>query len=417
MDRPQADARVWRAMYALIVLLVLVAFFLSVRAVLNPFVLFLLFLLLAAPFRGTRAYVNLVVASALLVLLWLLTTLGSLLAPFFLALGLAYVLYPLVRKLERGRVTRGPAIALLSLPIIAGLALAIFFGVPALARQLADFIAGVPAALQAVTEWAERMQFRLARAEWAYVDEAAIVDRLRSIQPDAVIQYLQARQAEIARRVWGAVVGAGKGVSFALTILGYLFLTPILTFYLLRDWERITASVVDLVPGVSRGRVVAFFREYDRLLSGYLRGTMLQSCITGSLTFIGLLIAGIPYALLLGVMAAVFNIIPYLGLILTLIPALIVALFTGNVLASLLKVLAVFLVVQALDGAVVGPRIVGGSVGLHPVVVILALAVAGFFWGFVGLLLAVPLAVLFKLLLGVALARYRSSTTYGPQDA
>jgi predicted PurR-regulated permease PerM len=417
MDGPPADPRAWRAVHALVLVVVVIAFGMSVRAILNPLVLFLLFLLLAAPFRGTRSYPGMVAASALLLLLWLLTTLGSLLAPFFLALGLAYVLYPVVRRVERGRVTRGPAIALLSLPVLAGIALALFLGVPALARQTAEFVAGIPAALQSVVGWAERMQLELARRDWAYLDERALLDRLRSIQPEAVIAYLQARQAEIARQAWAAVMGAGRGLGFVLTLVGYLFLTPILTFYLLRDWERITTNLAELVPGVSRPRVVAFFREYDRLLAGYLRGTLVQSSIIGSLTALGLWVTGIPYSLLLGLMAAVFNIIPYLGLVLTLIPALIVALFTGNVLLSLVKVLGVFAVVQALDGAVIGPRVVGGSVGLHPVWVILALSVAGFFWGFLGLLLAVPLAVLLKLLLAVALARYRGSSVFQADGA
>lgn len=417
MERSQADSRVWRAIYALIVVIVLVAFLASIRAILNPFILFLLFLLLAAPFAGSRTHVNLVIASSLLVLLWLLTTLGSLLAPFFLALGLAYVLYPVVRRIERGRITRGPAIAILSLPIIAALTLAVVFGVPALGRQAAEFAAGIPAALQAVVAWAERMQLELARRDWPLVDESMVLERIQSIRPEMVLAQLEARQAEIGQRAWAAVVGAGRGLGFALTILSYLFLTPILAFYLLRDWERITANVADLVPGVSRPRVVAFFQRYDQLLAGYLRGTLIQSAIIGALTTVGLWAMGIPFALLLGVTAAVFNIIPFIGLILTLIPALAVALFTANVGASLLKVLIVFAVVQALDGAVVGPKVVGGSVGLHPVWVILALAVAGFFWGFVGLLLAVPLAVLVKLLLEVALTRYRGSTVFHRADA
>lgn len=416
MERSRADSRIWRAIYALIVVVVLVAFLASVRAILNPFILFLLFLLLASPFSGTRSYVNLVIASALLVLLWLLSTLGSLLAPFFLALGLAYVLYPVVRRIERRNVGRGPAIAILSLPIIALIALAVVFGVPALAAQTADFVAGVPDALQSVVAWAERAQLQLAR-RYPFVAESGLLERIRSIRPETVLAELEARQAEIARRVWGAVMGAGRGLSFALTILGYLFLTPILAFYLLRDWERIATNLAELVPGVSRPRVVAFLQRYDGLLSGYLRGTLIQSAIIGTLTTVGLWAMGIPFALLLGVMAAVFNIIPYLGLVLTLIPALVVALFTGNVLASLAKVLIVFAVVQALDGAVIGPRILGGSVGLHPVWVILALSVAGFFWGFVGLLLAVPLAVLVKLLLEVALTRYRASSMFQATDA
>ncbi len=127
------------------------------------------------------------------------------------------------------------------------------------------------------------------------------------------------------------------------------------------------------------------------------------------LTWLGYLALGIPYALLLGVIAAVFNLIPYVGLILSVVPAIVIALFTANVLASLGKVLGVFLVVQLLDGSVIGPKLLGDAVGLHPVWVILALSISGYFFGFVGLLIAVPLAVLVKLLLVSALTRYRGS--------
>ncbi len=134
--------------------------------------------------------------------------------------------------------------------------------------------------------------------------------------------------------------------------------------------------------------------------------------MVGVLAGLGFWLLNFPYALLLGVVAGVFNVVPYLGLIASLIPALLIALFSGAILLSLGKIALVFVVVQLLDGTVIGPRIVGESVGLHPVWVILALAVAGFFAGFVGLLMAIPLAVLVKLLLRMALARYESSQLF-----
>ena len=208
------------------------------------------------------------------------------------------------------------------------------------------------------------------------------------------------------------ILGAGRGLSTVLTILGYLVLTPILSFYLLRDYDGIVARLSSLIPRANAPKILEFGREYDRLLSRYLRGQLLAAAVVGVITGLGFWIVGFPYALLLGVVAGVFNIVPYLGLIVSLIPALLIAVFSGAILLSLGKIAVVFAVVQLLDGAVIGPRIVGESVGLHPVWVILALAVASFFWGFVGLLLAIPLAVLIKLLIHAALARYQSSRLY-----
>jgi predicted PurR-regulated permease PerM len=157
---------------------------------------------------------------------------------------------------------------------------------------------------------------------------------------------------------------------------------------------------------------VAFTTEYDRLLASYMRGQLIAAAAVGVLTWLGFMLLGFPYALLLGVVAGVFNVVPYMGLVASLIPALIIAIFSNDILWSLGKIGIVFAVVQVLDSAVLGPKIVGESVGLHPVWVILALSVFGFFLGFLGLLIAVPLAVLIKLLVHHGMARYRSSALF-----
>jgi predicted PurR-regulated permease PerM len=235
---------------------------------------------------------------------------------------------------------------------------------------------------------------------------------MKSIQPEAVMAWMQQRQEVLANGIWRGVLGLGRGLGTVLTLLGYVFLTPILTFYLLRDWLTIVARLRDLIPTTYRARVVAFTTEYDRLLASYMRGQLIAAAAVGVLTWLGFMLLGFPYALLLGVVAGVFNVVPYMGLVASLIPALIIAIFSNDILWSLGKIGIVFAVVQVLDSAVLGPKIVGESVGLHPVWVILALSVFGFFLGFLGLLIAVPLAVLIKLLVHHGMARYRSSALF-----
>ena len=187
-----------------------------------------------------------------------------------------------------------------------------------------------------------------------------------------------------------------------------MVLTPVLTFYLLRDWDRITATLRDLVPLSRRDAVVSFFGRYDQLLGRYLRGQITVAIAVGTITGLGLWIARFPYAGTLGLVVAVFSVVPYLGLLLSLIPALFIALVSGSVGLSLLKVAVVYGLAQGLEGAVISPRIVGDSVGLHPVWVVLALALGGFYFGFVGLLM-----------LEGGLRRYRASELYrgGVDDA
>lgn len=409
-DPPQLP-RTWRGFYPLALALVFAAFMLSVREVLNPFVLLVLLVLLLAPLAGSRAHLILVAASTVLTVVWVLQTTGFLLAPFFLALVFAYIFRPLVRALERRRVPTSLGIGLLFVPLIAAIVVLIVIGIPALSEQVARFIEAVPALVETGAAWADRMSAELARRDLPFIDDQAIA-RLRAVEPETIVAYLRERQSAIAGRVWSGIMGAGRGLSAILTILGYVFLTPIVAFYVLRDFDRITARVVSLVPRARLPAWSAFAREYDRLLSRYLRGQLLAAAIVGILTGLGFWIVGFPYALLLGVTAGVFNIVPYLGLAVSLVPALVIAIFSGSFLLSLGKIALVFGVVQLLDGSVVGPKIVGESVGLHPVWVILALAVFGFFFGFVGLLLAVPLAVLAKLLLRAAFVRYQASRLY-----
>jgi len=191
-----------------------------------------------------------------------------------------------------------------------------------------------------------------------------------------------------------------------------VFLTPVLTFYLLRDYDGILARLRGLLPRGREAEVVEFAREYDQLLSRYLRGQVTVALIIGVLTSGLLFVVGFPYPFLLGALAGVMGFIPFLGLVLSIIPAVIVALVSGSVVWSLVKVAGVYGAVQILDGTVISPRIVGGSVGLHPVWIVLALSVGGFFFGFVGLLISVPVAVGVKLVAVRGLEHYRRSELY-----
>ena len=204
----------------------------------------------------------------------------------------------------------------------------------------------------------------------------------------------------------------GRGLRSAATVAGYVILTPVLTFYLLRDYDRILARLRELLPRGREAAVVEFARDYDVLLSRYLRGQLTVALIIGVMTSTLLFVVQFPYAFLLGALAGVMGLIPFLGLVLSLIPAVIVALVSGSVLVSLVKVAVVYTLVQILDGGVISPRIVGDSVGLHPVWIVLALSVGGFFFGFVGILISVPVAVGVKLAAVRGLERYRRSELY-----
>ena len=403
---------VGRVLQGAAVLLVLGFFLHSLGDILNPFVLFWVLAAVLFPFRSTRGYALLLIVTGALTFFWLLGATGSLLAPFVLALILAYILDPLVDWLEGRRVGRSLAIVLLTLPVLALLTLGVLLGIPALARETGDLIRQAPEFLARLADWLESLRSRVLTMDIPFVEEDRLLERLRNVESEEVVSFLDQQKDRIFSGIWSGVLGLGKGLGTLFSVLGYLVLTPVLTFYLLRDYDSLKSRVTELVPLGVRDRVVELASEYDRLVSQYLRGQITVAILLGVITALGLLVLGFPYAILLGVVVAVFNVVPYLGLVLSLVPAIFIALVSGNVLISLLKVAVVYGVAQGLEGAVISPRIVGESVGLHPVWVVLALSLGGFFFGFVGLLLGVPLAVGVKLLVVQGVERYRKSELF-----
>ncbi len=407
----------WRLLYAVVVVAAAGLLAFSVRSVLSPVVLYFVLLALLRPYAGTRGHATILTVATVLLAIWLLTELGGLLAPFVLAFALAYILDPAVDRLEGRRVARGLAIAMLAVPVLAGVALLIGFGVPAIAGQVEGLIEQTPQALQRISDWAAALRTRLGTVRIPFLPEFDPLQDIALLNPDRLAEMIRQRQSSLLEGGAAAILGVGRGVGVVVAVLGYVVLTPVVLFYLLRDFDRIRTRAVNLVPPARRERWLAFLREYDRLLSRFLRGQVVAAAIVGVLTWLGLWLVGFPYPAVVGMTAGVFNLVPYLGLLVSVIPVVVISLVTGNVLVSLLKAGLVFAVVQFIDGSVTGPRIVGESVGLHPVWVMLALAVGGFFFGFVGLLLAMPAAVLIKLWAGVALEAYRSSKLYNEPPA
>jgi predicted PurR-regulated permease PerM len=380
---------------------------------LSPILAFIVFVVLLSPYSGTKRHTLAIIAASLVLFVWVMETLGSLLAPFIVAFAIAYILDPVVDRLEGRRIPRAAAIAILALPALGLLAIVIFIAIPALIDQLEAVIASLPTVVDRAAVWLDGLRARFERMGVPVLSRLAV----DSIDPERIGAYFQERQEQVLRGGWNAILGVGRGFGTALTILGYLFLTPILIVYLLRDIDNVKARAVALIPEPRRERWLVLLREYDGLLSRFLRGQLLAALIVGVLTWLGLWIAGFPYASLVGAVAGVFNLVPYLGLIVSVIPVLVIAVISGSFLGSLLKAGIVFVIVQLIDSSVTGPRIVGESVGLHPVWVMLALAIGSFFFGFVGLLIAMPAAVLIKLLLRESLARYHDSRVFrgGPE--
>lgn len=403
---------IWRVVQAAGVLIVMGFFLLETLPVLNPALLFLLMWAVLLPFRGREGYTVLLAISATLTLFWLLSASGSVLAPFFLSGTLAYVLDPLVDRLEARGVRRHFAVLMLIVPSIALIAVLLFVSLPSAFENVGELLQLIPVLVERVLQWYADNSARLEAVNVPFFDGAAIVAHIESIDTEAIVGFMQERQSAFGTWLWETVLGLGRGLGSITTILSYVVLTPVLTYYLIRDWDHLIARIQDMIPVQSRERVSAFALECNGLVSSYLRGQLTVALIIGILTGVGYHLLSFPYATSMGLVAGVFSIVPYLGSVITLVPAIFIALVSGSVWASLGKVLIVFVGVQLLDGSVISPKIVGDSVGIHPVWVVLAMTSGGYAFGVVGLLVAVPAAAIIKLLIGYGMERYLASEFY-----
>lgn len=397
------------ALPAILAGLLYVLLLVTVREILVPPLVLPLVLVALWPLRDRPGVRSAMTIAVCLTLLWGLKLYGSLLGPFLLALAVAYLLSPLVGRLERRRVPRGLAIVLVALPPLVAVvtllslagpqvwnqAVAIVNAMPRFATTLLDFLTDIRTRLEALPFLTSEQR------GWIHDLNADELATLLQQNADAILQQLADWGLAFLRQL-GTIVG----------FLGYVVVTPVVTFYLLRDWAPLLDFLEELIPTPQRPAVVEFIEEYDQSLGKFFRGQLLEASLVGLLTGVGLAVLGVPSALLLGVIAGLCNLVPYVGIVISAIPALVVALTMPSALDGLLRVGGVFAVVQFIDGSVTGPRIVGGSVGLHPVVTMLALAFGGAVLGFAGLLLAIPLAVLFRMLGVQLLARYRASELY-----
>jgi predicted PurR-regulated permease PerM len=342
------------------------------------------------------AKVTLAALAGLLVLLYFL---GPVLMPFAVSAGLAYIGDPLVDRLQR-RMSRTLAVTLVfvvltavSLPILVLL-------LPLLVDQVREFISHVPAYL----DWIQRKglpAIGVTLPPELQLDSANLSRVIAENLPQA---------GGIARDVLGTLSRSGGAF---LAFVASLLLIPVVTFYLLRDWDHLIAWIDGAVPAGSRDTVRALARESDFVLSGFLRGQLLVMAALGALYSVGLWMVGVKFALLIGIGAGLVSFVPYLGFIAGLLAASIAVLAQMEGWAPLLAVLVVFGIGQVIESMLLTPWLVGDRIGLHPVAVIFAVMAGGQLFGFTGVLLALPAAAVLAVLARHAMARWRESDLYG----
>lgn len=335
-----------------------------------------------------------VVLGALVVFGWLLYNLRDPLTPFAVAFALAYVLNPLANWLERGfaRVlprlpTLGPrlpprtaAVGVLAVLLVVALVVLFAFVVPALYHQVGETVAKVPEYLKVLRAKVEPIYQRL---NLQYPEQAEEARERLAAAVKANIPQILSPVTRMLSRAFSSLMG------FVLAVLN-LVIIPVFAFYLLYDMNHIREGAKELVPVRYRPYAYSRLSEVDRLLSAFVRGQLTVAVILGAFYSVGLTICGVPMGLLVGFVIGLFNLVPFMSYILGLPLALILSWLDDQNPSRLLAVIAVFALGQFLEGNFVTPRIVGGSLGLHAVIIMLAVLVGGTTFGFVGMVLAVP---------------------------
>jgi predicted PurR-regulated permease PerM len=341
---------------------------------------------------------------ALLALGYFLYLFSSILLPFVAGLALAYLLDPLADRLERLGLSRVWATVAILASFVFVMALAIVLIAPVLGGQLANFIDRLPATV-------DRLQELISTQNKEWLDRllGQGMGQIKSSLGQVVSQGINWLTSFLAS-VW-------TGGQALVSVLSLLVLAPVVAFYMLIDWDRMVTSIDDCAPLRHKETIRGLAREMDDSIAGFVRGQALVCLILGTFYAVALSLVGLNFGLIIGLGAGLIGFIPYVGSVAGLLVSVGVAIVQfwpdWTMVAA---VLAIFVGGQFVEGNILQPRLVGRSVGLHPVWLMFALVAFGYLFGFVGLLVAVPVAAAVGVLARFAVRRYLESPFYTGED-
>ncbi|OXM86800.1 AI-2E family transporter [Paenibacillus rigui] len=299
-------------------------------------------------------------------------------APFIIAMIISYVLNPIVSLLNARKMPRTVAVLLIYTMFIVSTTVVLMNIIPMFMGQLTELNEHIP---------------QLAMKAQSIVDG---VNQEKSI-PDSIRIGINKSLARLENGISTAISDYINGIGNTINMLFVAFIVPFLAFYILKDFQLIEKTALAIVPKTKRKQIVTLLVDIDTALGHYIRGQFIVCVLIGLLAYIGYWMIGMPYALLLASLVAIFNIIPYLGPFFGAAPAIIMASTVS--FKMVLLVVIVNTICQVLEGNVISPQVVGRSLKMHPLLIIFALLVGGELAGVVGLILAVPFFAVMKVIL------------------
>jgi len=346
---------------------------------------------MALPVKEQLKYWGATIA-VFLVTLWFL---GDVILPFVLGGAIAYLLDPIADRLERLHLSRIASVAIITLVAALIFILLVLLVIPTLIQQTAALIDTAP-------QLFNRLQTALTERFPQILDADSTIHQ----QLVTIGEYIQSKGGELVNGLVSSALGL-------INVVILLVVVPVVAFYLLLDWDNMTAKIDDMLPRDHAPVVRKLASQIDNTLASFIRGQGTVCLILGSYYAIALMLAGLNFGLVVGFIAGLISFIPYVGALVGGILAIGLALFQfwGDWL-SIGLVAGIFAVGQFLEGNILTPKLVGSSVGLHPVWLLFALSVFGSLFGFVGMLVAVPVAAVIGVLIRYGLEKYKESLLY-----
>jgi predicted PurR-regulated permease PerM len=326
--------------------------------------------------------------------------LAPVLTPFVTAAILAYIADPLVDRLEAHKLSRTLSVSIVFfvLSLLALVALLMF--IPLLEKQITILANKVPVYI----DWLQQNAMPWLRDKLGMDESALSLQQLKAASQD----YWKTAGG-VAAKIIATISRSGF---MLINVTASFLLIIVVTFYLLRDWDVLVGRVHELLPRKTEPVIVQLAQQSDEVLGAFLRGQLLVMLSLAIVYTSGLMIIGLDLALLIGMMAGLVSFVPYLGFIVGIAAAIIAALFQFQEIMPLLYIAIVFGIGQMLEGMLLTPLLVGDRIGLHPVVVIFAVLAGGQLFGFVGVLLALPVAAVIAVVLRYLHAEYKKSALY-----
>ena len=351
---------------------------------------------MALPIKDQAKYWGIAI-TVIIVLLW---QLGDVILPFVLGGAIAYCLDPIADRLERFGLSRIAAVAVITLVATLAFILLFLLVIPTLIQQTAQLIETAPDVFN-------RLQNALTTRFPELMDETSTIRQ----QLIAIGETIQSKGGELVNGVLSSALGL-------INMLIFLVVVPVVAFYLLLDWDNMTAKIDEMLPRDHLPVVRRLASQVDKTLASFIRGQGTVCLILGTYYAISLMLAGLNFGLVVGFIAGLVSFIPYIGALVGGVLAIGLALFQfwGD-WVSIGIIGGIFMAGQFLEGNILTPKLVGNSVGLHPVWLLFALSVFGSLFGFVGMLVAVPVAAMIGVFARYGIEQYKDSLLYrGKQD-